>query len=64
MVHPFEVGEVYRNRDGRYEVLAIEELKMRIRHEEGHENGVIIINQGRIGLALRGRSSPLTPSGF
>ncbi len=38
MDHPFEIGKQYRNRNGIYEVLAIEEPKMRIRYEDGRES--------------------------
>ncbi len=35
MDHPFEVGEAYRDRNGRYQVLAIEAPKMRVRYADG-----------------------------
>lgn len=48
MSHPFEVGKVYQNRNGRYEVLTIQEPKMRIRYENGREALVTIATQARI----------------
>lgn len=42
MDHPFEVGKEYHNRNGRYEVLAIEEPKMRVRFEDGSEMNLSI----------------------
>lgn len=44
----FEVGEVYRNRNGFYEVLSIAEPHMRIRYEDGREQEVTIDTQRRI----------------
>ena len=43
-----EVGQQYRNRIGVYEVLAIQEPKIRIRYEDGHEDVVTIAVQERI----------------
>ena len=57
MDHPFEVGKEYRNRNGIYEVLAIEEPKMRIRYEDGHEDVVTIAIQARIWQAIKRRTS-------
>ena len=48
MDHPFEVGKQYRNRYGRYQVLSINEPKMRVRYEDGREIKVTIAIQARI----------------
>ncbi len=46
MDHPFEIGKEYRNRHGRYQVLAIEEATMRVRYEEdGREEDLSISTQ-------------------
>jgi hypothetical protein len=45
MDHPFEVGKKYYNRHGRYEVVAIEEPKMRVRYEDGSEMNLNIATQ-------------------
>jgi len=45
MDHPFEVGKAYHNRNGRYEVLAIEEPEMRVRFEDGSETSLNIATQ-------------------
>lgn len=42
MDHPFEVGQTYRNRNGRYEVLSIDEPNMRVRYEDGREETELI----------------------
>jgi hypothetical protein len=48
MDHPFEVGKVYRNRNGRYEVLEIGETKMRVRYEDGKEVSLTVAIQAQI----------------
>ena len=48
MDHPFEVGKTYHNRYGRYQVLSIDDPKMRIRYEDGREIKVTIAIQARI----------------
>jgi hypothetical protein len=48
MDHPFKIGEEYRNRNGHYEVLAINDPKMRIRYEDSSEVVVTIAIQARI----------------
>ena len=48
MAHAFEVGKTYRNRYGRYQVLSIDDPKMRIRYEDGREIKVTIDIQARI----------------
>lgn len=48
MDHLFEVGEMYRNEIGRYEVLSIDEPKMLIRYEDDREHEVAIVTQTRI----------------
>ena len=48
MDHPFEEGKQYRNRNGRYQVLAIEEPKMRVRFEDGNEMNLNIAIQTHI----------------
>ena len=53
MDHPFEAGKEYRNRNGSYVVLAIEEPKMAIRYEDGHEALVTIATQARIWQAMK-----------
>ena len=53
MDHLFEVGKEYRNRDGRYEVLAIAGPKMRIRYEDGRELVVTVAVQQRIWETMR-----------
>jgi hypothetical protein len=44
MDHPFEIGKEYHNRNGTYEVLAIDEPEMRIRYKDGRE-AVVSIDQ-------------------
>ena len=53
MDHPFEIGKEYRNRNGRYQILAIQEPKMAIRYEDGHEAVVTIATQARIWQAMK-----------
>jgi hypothetical protein len=48
MDHPFKVGETYHNRSGRYQVLSIDEPKMRIRYEDGREINLTITIQAQI----------------
>jgi hypothetical protein len=48
MDHPFETGKEYRNRRGTYEVLAIEEPKMRVRFDDGSEMNLDIAIQSHI----------------
>ena len=48
MEHVFEVGKTYRNRYGRYQVLSIDDPKMRILYEDGREIKVTIDIQARI----------------
>jgi hypothetical protein len=48
MDQTFEVGKEYRNRYGRYEVLAIDEPKMAIRYEDGREISVTVAIQAQI----------------
>lgn len=45
MDHPFEVGKEYRNRNGIYEVLAIEAPEVRVRYEDGREETLLITTQ-------------------
>ena len=53
MDHPFEIGKEYRNRNGTYEVLAIQEPKMAIRYEDGRKALVTIATQARIWQAMK-----------
>lgn len=53
MDHSFEVGKEYRNRNGSYTVLTIEEPKMAIRYEDGHEEVATITIQERIWQAMQ-----------
>jgi hypothetical protein len=48
MRHPFKVGEHYRNRDGSYEVVRIDEPNMLIRYADGRELETPIAVQNRI----------------
>ena len=48
MDHPFEEGKQYRNRNGSYHVIAIEEPKMRVRFEDGSEMNLNIAIQTQI----------------
>jgi hypothetical protein len=48
MDHPFEVGKTYRNRYGRYQVISIDEPKMRVRYEDGREINLTIAIQVQI----------------
>ena len=48
MDHPFEVGKTYQNRKGQYEVLVINEPKMRVRYEDGREAVFTVEIQARI----------------
>ena len=48
MAHPFEVGKSYRNRYGRYQVLSINEPKMRVRYEDDREINLTIAIQVQI----------------
>jgi hypothetical protein len=53
MNHSFEVGKEYRNRNGIYEVVAIQEPKMLIRYEDGRQDVVTIDVQARIWQAIK-----------
>jgi len=46
--HPFEVGKQYRNRDGEYQVISIDEPNMVIRYRDGYIIESSIILQARI----------------
>ena len=48
MDHSFEIGKEYRNRNGTYEVLAIEGPEMRIRYKDGRETVVSIDKEARV----------------
>ncbi len=48
MDHTFEVGKEYRNRRGRYQVLSIDEPKMRVRYEDKHEMNLTMAIQVKI----------------
>ena len=48
MDHPFEVGKQYRNRYGRYVVLAVDDPKIRVRYEDGREINLTIAIQVQI----------------
>ena len=48
MNHPFKVGESYSNRYGRYQVLSIDDPKMRVRYEDGREINLTIAIQTQI----------------
>jgi hypothetical protein len=48
MQHPFKVGEHYRNRDGEYVVVSIEEPNMVIRYQDGRTVKSPIALQSRI----------------
>ena len=61
MDHLFEVGKSYKNRDGRYEVVAIAESKMRIRYESGREVEVTIAVQERIWQTMKDEAAVLKP---
>lgn len=63
MDHKFEVGKEYSNRNGRYQVLSIEEPKMRIRYEDGREDNVTIAIQARIWQAIRDETQQPKPAG-
>ena len=46
--HPFEVGKQYRNRDGEYQVVSIDEPNMVIRYRDGYVIESSIVLQARI----------------
>lgn len=46
--HPFEVGKQYRNRDGEYQVISINEPNMVIRYLDGRAIESLIAVQARI----------------
>ena len=46
--HPFKVGQQYRNRDGTYHVVSIDEPNMVIRYKNGYIIESSIILQARI----------------
>jgi len=46
--HPFKVGQQYRNRDGTYHVVSIDEPNMVIRYKNGYSIESPIILQARI----------------
>jgi hypothetical protein len=48
MDHQFEVGKTYRNCYGRYQVLSIDDPKMRVRYEDGREINLTIAIQVQI----------------
>ena len=48
----FEVGETYQNRNGLYEVVAIDGSRMRIRYKGGREQDVTVATQRRIWEAI------------
>ena len=48
MDHTFEIGKTYRNRYGRYQVLSINEPKMRVRYEDGREINLTVAIQVQI----------------
>ena len=56
--HPFEEGKRYQNHIGRYEVVAIEGAKMRIRYEDGREQIVGIKLQARIWENMQLHAAP------
>ncbi len=53
MDHPFEIGKQYRSSSGIYEVLSIDESKMRVRYADGREDELFISSQV---LALKMRA--------
>jgi hypothetical protein len=46
--HPFKVGKQYRNRDGEYQVISINEPNMVIRYRDGRTVESSIVLQARI----------------
>ncbi|MEZ4618726.1 MAG: hypothetical protein R2867_24875 [Caldilineaceae bacterium] len=46
--HPFKVGQQYHNRDGRYQVVSIDEPNMVIRYQNGYTIESTIALQERI----------------
>jgi hypothetical protein len=46
--HPFQVGKLYRNRDGEYQVISINEPNMLIRYLDGRTVESPIVLQARI----------------
>lgn len=59
---PFETGGIYRNRQGEYEVLAIEFPNMRIRYvKDGREQKVKVDTQARIWKNIRNELQSLSP---
>jgi hypothetical protein len=46
--HPFKVGKQYRNRDGEYQVISINEPNMVIRYQDGRTVESSIVLQARI----------------
>ena len=48
MLHPFEAGKTYRNRDGEYVVTSIDGDLMEIRYTEGGPLSTKVRIQGRI----------------
>jgi len=67
MKHPFRVGERYRNRNGEYEVIRLEEPTMAIRYLDGQTLETTVELQARIwrnmGLeeSIKARAPALTP---
>jgi hypothetical protein len=46
--HPFKVGQQYRNRDGTYHVVSIDEPNMVIQYKNGYSIESTIVLQARI----------------
>lgn len=52
--HPFKVGEQYRNRNGEYQVVSINDPNMVIRYLDGHTIESQITLQARIWENIQG----------
>ncbi len=61
MDNPFEVGRRYRNRNGAYEVLALEDEQMTILYDNGRVQTVSIPMQARIWANIQIDETPTKP---
>jgi len=61
MRHPFRVGDTYRNRDGEYEVISIDEPKMVIRYSDGRVLEAKVGIQARIWQNIRAEEGTEVP---
>lgn len=58
MDHPFEVGSHYRNENGSYEVLEIDDERMQIRYDDGTEQSAKVEIQARIWQRIQDEAGP------